>query len=144
VPGQPSRKVHRSLLLLLMLSSSPVVPQRPRTPSSNLEEEKSPSPAVVTNCCRPKVGKMSTPHRPDAIGLNRVENQAPDRSDCEALTISYGTTALGLPTTIPSAAPAGRSTVVHPSKNRQSGLEPIHTPSSSRSRSLIQVLTATV
>jgi hypothetical protein len=81
---------------------------------------------------------MSSLHRPDVIVLNRVENRAPERPDCEALVSPYGATELGLFAIILSAAPVWRSAVVHLSKNRRSGLEPLLTPSLSRSELFIQ------
>jgi hypothetical protein len=114
------------------------VHRRSRRSLPELEEERSPPPAAITDRHEPKVGKTSSPHRPDAVGLNRVKNQAPERPDYEALASPYGANVPGLSATVPSVALDGGSTVVHPSKNKRSGLESIHTSSLSQSWSLIQ------
>jgi hypothetical protein len=116
----------------------------PPMPSSELEEERSPPPTALTDRRHLKVGKMSSLHCPDAVGLNRVENQALERLDYEAPMSPYGATTPGLSAAVPSVTPAGRSAMVHSSKNRRSRLEPIHAPSSSRFGPLIQAPTATV
>jgi hypothetical protein len=52
---------------------------RPRTSSPKTNRAASPLLALTTECLHPKVSKTRSPHLPDPVGPNPIENQAPVR-----------------------------------------------------------------